>query len=121
MRVTWPNSETASLHDAVVMASARTYEAKGISVHTPPYGSESAADLSLPALARVEEIETEDTLDKIHIDRLLEFRLRGLDVWVLVPLSRLGSAHDTLRGIVSRLQPWWLEGEIVRFGRPEQA
>ncbi len=41
---------------------------------------------------------------------------RGWDTVALVPLERLGEAHQALRGAPCRLQPWWLEGDDIQFG-----
>ena len=43
----------------------------------------------------------------------------GWDVWVLVSIEMLGSAHRQLRGVAATLQPWWDTGTSVCFGRPE--
>ena len=43
----------------------------------------------------------------------------GWLVTVLVPAIRMGEAHRSLRGIPVTLQPWWADGERVRFGGPE--
>jgi hypothetical protein len=43
----------------------------------------------------------------------------GWRVTVLVPALRMGEAHRALRGTPVTLQPWWAEGERVRFGGPE--
>jgi hypothetical protein len=43
----------------------------------------------------------------------------GWRVTVLVPGLRMGEAHRSLRGTSVTLQPWWAEGERVRFGGPE--
>ena len=41
------------------------------------------------------------------------------DVSVIVAASRMGEAHRALRGAPITLQPWWADGESVRFGGPE--
>jgi len=41
------------------------------------------------------------------------------DVSVIVPAARMGEAHRALRGAPITLQPWWTDGESVRFGGPE--
>ncbi|HSM01372.1 MAG TPA: hypothetical protein VK960_02875 [Acidimicrobiia bacterium] len=41
------------------------------------------------------------------------------DVSVIVPAHRMGEAHRALRGTPITLQPWWIDGESVRFGGPE--
>jgi hypothetical protein len=41
------------------------------------------------------------------------------DVTVLVHSSEIGAAHAGLRGAPVTIQPWWRDGDIVRFGRPE--
>jgi len=43
----------------------------------------------------------------------------GWRVAVLVPAMRMGEAHRALRGMDLTLQPWWADGETVRFGGPE--
>lgn len=40
-------------------------------------------------------------------------------ITVLVPAARMGEAHRALRGAPLTLQPWWPDGESVRFGGPE--
>jgi len=40
-------------------------------------------------------------------------------VSVIVPASRMGEAHRVLRGTPVTLQPWWPDGDGVRFGGPE--
>lgn len=125
MRVKWPNSDCASLHDAVVKASEQTYKAQGFTAL--PYwdlgmNGNRSFDLSLPQLGRIEHVETGDSFDKLDPRSLAERMSRGVDVWVLVPLELLGKAHDRLRGLVSHVQPWWLhEDGTVRFGRAEKA
>jgi hypothetical protein len=41
------------------------------------------------------------------------------DVSVIVPAVRMGEAHRALRGAPITLQPWWADGDSVRFGGPE--
>lgn len=43
----------------------------------------------------------------------------GWAVGVIVPSGRMGEAHRALRGTPVMLQPWWPDGETVRFGGPE--
>lgn len=43
----------------------------------------------------------------------------GWSVGVIVPTGRMGEAHRALRGAPVTLQPWWRDGEAVRFGGPE--
>lgn len=45
--------------------------------------------------------------------------VRGWRVMVVVPTGRMGEAHRSLRGVPVMLQPWWSDGERVRFGGPE--
>ncbi len=43
----------------------------------------------------------------------------GWHVVCLVPVASMGEAHAALRGAPCRLQPWWLAGGDVAFGRCE--
>jgi hypothetical protein len=45
--------------------------------------------------------------------------VRGWRVMVVVPTGRMGEAHRALRGAPAMLQPWWSDGDQVRFGGPE--
>ncbi len=51
-----------------------------------------------------------------HADRV---SATGWQVAVIVPARRMGEAHRDLRGSQAMLQPWWPDGEHVRFGGPE--
>lgn len=41
---------------------------------------------------------------------------RGWEVVVLVPCSRVGDAHNSLRAAPCVLQPWWTDGDGIWFG-----
>jgi hypothetical protein len=43
----------------------------------------------------------------------------GWHVLCLVPAASMGEAHAALRGAPCQLQPWWLAGGDVAFGRCE--
>jgi hypothetical protein len=40
-------------------------------------------------------------------------------VRLLVHSSEMGLAHAQLRGSAITIQPWWFDGGVVQFGRPE--
>lgn len=44
---------------------------------------------------------------------------RGWRICLIVPASAMGEAHTRLRGAALTLQPWWPDGDLVRFGGPE--
>lgn len=118
------SGETPSEHDVVLLAALRSYLVHGeraIPHWEVRWSSEPQAppDLFLPTLRRVEEIETDETLGSLDIAKLKRFRDAGIDVWVLVPLSRMADAHQKLRGLATRIQSYWLVGREPRFGNPE--
>lgn len=119
-------AKAVSLHDLVIDASARTYTLSGQATWKREATAKWAVgsepfDLVVPALRRVEEIETAETLDRLDVDRLAQCRQTGLEVWVLVPIAEIGAVHAKLHGIVDRVQPWWLVGERIVFGDPRLA
>lgn len=60
--------------------------------------------------------------DSQHLGPLMApSRLSSCDwaITVIVPAGRMGEAHRELRGAPVTLQPWWPDGESVRFGGPE--
>jgi hypothetical protein len=118
------NTEPAgrTLHDFVVQASLSSYETQGS--EAVPYWMTKAnghpvPDLYIPSLRRVEEIETDESLSQLSQDRIDDYRARGLEVWLLVPLEKLGEARSSLTGGGGRIQPWWITESRIYFGRPE--
>lgn len=110
-----------SLHDWVLVASARSYESAGQPVKCFVDAQSTAFDLLLPDMRRIEEIETEESLDHFRSSTVEPYREDGFDVWVLVPLHTMGKAHDRLRGVADFVQPWWVEDGALKFGTPERA
>lgn len=117
----------AEKHDKVVAVVARTYQLSG---QMPVRGSDlngalesvlndaAPPDLYLPTLRRIEEVETEETLEKIDRERLRALRELGFEIWVVVPLRTAGRAQTLLSGCADRLQPWWEEENRIVFGSP---
>lgn len=113
-----------SLHDWVLVASAHSYESVGqpVKCFVDAGSTQPAAfDLLLPEMRRIEEIETEDSLEHFRASTVEPYREDGFDVWVLVPLHTMGKAHTHLRGVADFVQPWWIEGGALKFGTPERA
>ncbi len=68
-----------------------------------------SVELALGEGADVRELEAKVT----------ELASDGWELTLLVPSRQLGVAHAVLRGSPVLLQPWWTEGGLVHFGRPE--
>jgi hypothetical protein len=117
-------TESISIHDLAVEASARAYQLQGYEAQTrsrpdPDRSDQTPFDVVIPELRRVEEVETADTLDSLDMKRLRRCRRQGLQVWVLVPMEELRTAHGRLKGMVDHIVPFWLvDGDRVRFGPP---
>lgn len=116
-------SEQLTVHDLVIETSARTYQLHGYEVRTrhqltPRQFGRRPFDLVVPEIRRVEEVETEETLGSLDLERLLRCRRAGLQVWVLVPLKSIGAVSARLRGSADHLIPFWLADGDVRFGPP---
>jgi hypothetical protein len=117
-------TESISVHDLAVEASARAYQLQGYEAHIhsrpgPSKAGRSPFDVVVPELRRVEEIETAETLASLDLKRLQRCRAQGLQVWVLVPMGALPAAHARLKGTVDHIVPFWLaDEERVRFGPP---
>jgi hypothetical protein len=109
-------ANAATLIERVALASARTYQDSGYQVHVRTDGV--TYELAIPAIGRVEIIES---VPPSHTDALLDLRDRreaGLDVWAVVELENLAAAHATYRKVVDRLQPWWVVDDEIVFGTP---
>src|SRR5260370_28744854 len=90
-----------SLHDLVIDASARTYTLSGQVTWKREATAKWAIgaepfDLVVPALRRVEEIETAETIDRLDLHQLAQFKQRRLDVWALMPITLIGAITATL-------------------------
>jgi hypothetical protein len=119
-------SEQISVHDLAVEEAFRSYQIEGFQAlirHQPRprrYGRASF-DLFVPALQRVQEVETAETLPSADLARLRRCRADGLQVWVLVSLDAVAAAHAALKGAADHIIPFWvLEGNRVRFGTPRR-
>lgn len=108
------------LHDQIVRASVASYAHQGTrAMASWELNGEATGDdpdIIIPDLRRVEEIATR--LADVDVDRLERLRKLGFEVWVLVPLAEMGSAHSHLRGLVDRIQAWWVDEDRIRFGEP---
>lgn len=60
-----------------------------------------------------------DTQELASLTAPLRMSAADWNVSVIVPAQRMGEAHRALRGTPITLQPWWVDGENVRFGGPE--
>ena len=114
---------TESKHDIVLRAAARSYELDGLeALAVPDQGGSrngsSLPDLLIPALRRVEEIETDETIPDLNATWYKSLRDRGLEVWVVVPLASIGEIQTRLTGFADRIQPWWEDAGRIRFGNP---
>lgn len=117
-----PGRHPNGLHDLVVQAALRSYEIDG--KEAVPYwrgssNGHAVPDLVIPSLRRVEEIETEESLSESIEQRLDALVATGMEVWVLVPILKLGESRDRLRGRAHHVQSWWMEDRRIYFGRPE--
>jgi hypothetical protein len=112
----------SDVHDLVVRASLASYEAVG--QRGVPFwehadeGNGQHPDIVLPRLRRVEEVETEESFDSLDWATAASLRRADMELWVVVPQSRMAVAHEKLRGLADRIQPWFFEGGQPMFGRP---
>jgi len=93
-----------------------TYQAKGLSVAFVSL-TDAIPGVFIDALNRIELVITGD----FDAAALALERRRGDaigEVWALAPLQLVGEAHNSLRGRVDRLVPWWIDGTIIKFGNP---
>jgi hypothetical protein len=119
-RIRVENRKDQTTLDVVIAASARSYRVSGLNafIRGMPL---TVGELFIPELNRVEIVETEGATTALSIARVRELKDRGLDVWVLAPLSSMGIVHKALGGSVDRIQPWWIEDKHVQFGEPRFA
>ena len=78
-----------------------------------------AARLSVVAAgdSRVAEIMVDETVlcDQV-IPSIWSLDEQGWQAIVVVPASRMGEAHASLRGVPCQLQAWWEDSSGVAFG-----
>ncbi len=102
----------------VADASARTYTDADEPATLPDIRqAEDYYGVVVPSLRRFEYVRMDLHLEPEDLMQLRRLR-KGFEVWALVPLELVGRAHAVLRGRVDQLQPWWVEGDAVRFGAP---
>ena len=112
----------ASVTDAVVAAyTARREKVHTMAVSELVSGIVSADFSALTAVVAPEQRVTEVVADDaLNLERLAAAAWalagRGWDLVVLVPTSRIGDAHASLRSAPCVIQPWWSDADGVWFG-----
>mgnify|MGYP001815120003 FL=1 len=115
----------ASVTDAVVAAySARREKVQTMPVSDLVSGSVSADLSALTAVVAAEPRVAEIVADAgSDLERLAAAAWalsgRGWDLIVLVPASRIGDAHSSLRSSPCLIQPWWSDADGIWFGALE--
>ena len=118
-----PVTEVTHRSAATAAASLHLYH-EGAVVETPLAGFTGADDVDGVAVVAPEQGLVEwfpHPEQDLGVLAGLAPRVAGTGwrVAVLVPAGRMGEAHRALRGAPVTLQPWWADGERVRFGGPE--
>ncbi len=109
------------LRTAVINAAMGSYVTVG---HNPLLHREADTGFDrvfVPSLRRVETVLQDSFPDEEKLSGFLEMRNNGMEVWMLVPLSKMGRAHSELRQAADKIQAWWWDKEDgrVKFGFPE--
>jgi hypothetical protein len=112
-----------ALHDLVVKAVLGRYETD--QQRAIPYWASSAPedfkpDIVVPALRRAEEVET-GPLPETAPSHWTLLRDRGFELWLLVPLKLLAESHRKFSDLADYIQPWWIEGGVLKFGEARLA
>ena len=118
-------TDPALPREAVVGEAMRTYEAQGdrvVPLRAPgEIGGDGSdpLDFFVPRLRRLEAVAVGDDLERFEGEPFAGYREDGLELWVLVPVERMGEAHHRLRGHADRIQGWWVEDGRLKLGRAE--
>ncbi len=117
-------TQRATHETAATTAASMHLYYEGSVIETPLAGFTGVADLSgiavmAPEQGVVEWFPHPDQDLRPLASLAVETAGTGWRVAVLVPTARMGEAHRALRGAPVTLQPWWTDGERVRFGGPE--
>lgn len=108
--------------DAVLAACARVYETRRQAVEELEVAERwdgTAHVLVIRELGRVECVLDHDADPTVYPAVVSDLARAGWEVWALIPTEQMGAAHRALRGAPVMLQPWWMTGDHVHFGRPE--
>jgi len=115
----------AGVTDAVVAAyTARREKVRTMPVSELVSGFVSSDLSTLTAVVAAEQRVAEIVAEDSHnLERLAAAAWalagRGWDLIVLVPTSRIGDAHASLRSAPCLIQPWWSDADGVWFGALE--
>ena len=110
--------------EGVLEASVESYKRVGQRVRVREVSGDSGEghgpQVLIDGLRRVEHIESEESFDDFDRDIAVRHAYHDTEVWYLVPLTRIGQAHDRLKGVADRIQPWWVAEGRVRLGTPRE-
>lgn len=115
--------------EAAASRAAYSYEFDGVEARIESLAPDQSGDsrcagraVVLPSLRRVECVLDSSTDFDAAGKYLAEYGAEGWEVWALVPLARLGSAHTAFSHVADRVQGWWQRADtIIAFTSPEVA
>jgi len=105
----------------VIDAAIKSYELNGFDVKMVGKSEESIYfDFFIPKKRRVEKIYSSVMFETANLEKYEEYRNNGFEVWVIVPLSSIGKAHEAFRNRADWIQGWWIENSFIKFGSPQR-
>ena len=112
---------TANNLSRVIDAAMGSYMHHGFSV-TPVSEQDSMSyfDFFIPEKRRMEKVYSSKMLDIVNLNKYEEYRNKGFEIWILVPLSSMGRAHEAFRDRADWIQAWWIKDNRIKFSSPQR-
>lgn len=112
---------TEGVIDFVVNAAIASYKLHGFDVQAAFDEEESTYfDFLIPEKRRIEKIYSSKGFESVDLKRYEEYRSKGFEIWIIVPLSSMAEAHDIFRNQVDWIQGWWAKDNSIKFGSPRR-
>jgi len=107
--------------DNVKNEAIKSYTLKGFHVQFVTNEEESLYfDFFIPEKRRIEKVYSSKGFASIDLKKYEEYRNKGFEVWIVVPLSSIGKAHEAFRNQVDWIQGWWAQDNFIKFSSPRR-
>ena len=115
--------DALGMHDSVLTALAQRYEREGsvthqLSVVDRPDGETRVFDLTIDGRKVLLDVETDDTVLGLDAHRYEGWLAAGYEVILAAPEDKVEKLTRRLKGTVSQIEGWRMEGPQVIFTEP---
>lgn len=112
---------TQEIANHVINAAIESYTFNGFDVKVISDKEESLYfDFLIPEKRRIEKVYPSKGFESTDLKIYEEYRNKGYEILIIVPLSSIWKAHEIFRNQVDWIQGWWTKDDFIKFSSPRR-